>query len=358
MYVHSQGHVDIAVKIHIIPTMDTAGILKSILGLGGMSLFFGIILAIANKRFLVKISEKEKKLREVLPGTNCGACGFPGCEAYAHALAAKTDEVPANLCTVGGAETAKAVGKILGVEVEETEPMVCVLRCRGGRDEAVEKFEYIGPGDCRSNYILLGGNKACEYGCLGGGHCVSVCPFNAIRMGPNRLPIIDREKCTACGICVKECPRQVLELIPRSQLIYLACKTLDKGKVVKNVCKAGCIGCTLCVKVCPYEGAIAMDGNLPRMDFAKCTSCGICYNKCPTKSFIDKAPARPYAIISSQCDGCGECIKVCQFKAIEGEPGKRHTVIKDNCVGCGRCFEVCPIKVITMAGALGYSEAA
>jgi electron transport complex protein RnfB len=172
------------------------------------------------------------------------------------------------------------------------------------------------------------------------------------------LPIIDSDKCTACGICVKECPRQVLELIPRSQLIYLACKTLDKGKTVKNVCKVGCIGCTLCVKVCPYEGAIEMDGNLPKINFEKCTSCGICYNKCPTNSFIDRAKARPYAIISSKCDGCGECVKVCQFKAIEGEPGKRHTIIKDKCIGCGRCFEVCPIKVITMAGALGYADAA
>lgn len=338
--------------------METIEIVKAILGLGGLSLIFGVVLAIAFKKLAVQVSEQEKKIREVLPSTNCGACGFPGCEAYAHALAAKSNDVSPNLCTVGGSETAKEIGKILGVEVEETEPQVCVLRCRGGWNEAVEKFEYVGPGDCRSNYILLGGNKACEYGCLGGGHCVTVCPFGAIKMGQNHLPIIDPGKCTACGICVKECPRQVLELIPRSQLIYLACKTQDKGKAVKNVCKVGCIGCTLCVKVCPHDGAIAMDGNLPVMDYEKCVSCGICFNKCPTKSFIDRARARPYAIISSQCDGCGECVKVCQFKAIEGEPGKKHGVIKDKCIGCGRCFEVCPIKVITMAGALGYVEAA
>jgi len=338
--------------------MDVVNILKSILGLGGLSLIFAAILAIAFKKLAVKVSEKEEKLKNLLPGANCGACGFPGCEAYAHALAKETGKHPANLCTVGGPETAKQVGEILGVEVEETEPMLCVLRCKGGKDEAVERYEYHGPGDCRSNYVLLGGNKACIYGCLGGGHCVTVCPFNAIKMGPNHLPIIDPHKCTACGICVKECPRQVLELIPRSRLVYLACKSLDKGKAVKNVCKVGCIGCTLCVKVCPYEGAIAMDGDLAVMDYKKCTSCGICYNKCPTKSFIDRAKARPRAIISAQCDGCGECVKVCEFKAIEGEPGKRHKVIDAKCVGCGRCFEVCPIKVITMAGALGYVQAA
>lgn len=338
--------------------MNAIEVIKSVAGLGGLSLIFGIVLAIAFKKLAVKISEQEQKLRDALPSANCGACGFPGCDAYAHALIENAGEVALNLCPVGGAETIRKIGEILGIEVEAAEPMLCVLRCRGGRENAVEKFEYIGPGDCRSNYILLGGNKACEWGCLGGGHCETVCPFDAITMGPNRLPVINSDKCTACGICVKECPRQVLELMPRAQLIYLACKTLDKGKVVKNVCKVGCIGCTLCVKSCPYEGAIQMDRNLPKMDYTKCISCGICYNKCPTKSFIDRAPARPYAIISSKCDGCGECLKVCLFKAIEGKPGKRHTVIKDKCIGCGRCFEVCPIKVITMAGALGYIEVA
>ena len=150
--------------------MNIGEILKSIAGLGGLSLIFSIILAGAFKKLAVKVSEEEQKIRDLLPGANCGACGFPGCEAYAKALADKTGEYSPNLCTVGGSETAKEIGQILGVEVEETEPKVCVLRCKGGREEALERFEYMGPGDCRSNYILLGGNKACSYGCLGGGH--------------------------------------------------------------------------------------------------------------------------------------------------------------------------------------------
>lgn len=338
--------------------MDTIGLLKAVAGLGGLSLVFGIVLAVAFKKLAIQVSEAEQKIRALLPGANCGACGFPGCDAFAHALLEEKGKLSPTLCAAADAETTHQVAEIMGIEVQESEPMICVLRCRGGNKVAVERFNYIGPGDCRSNYILLGGNKACKYGCLGGGHCIEVCPFSAIKMGAESLPVIDPAKCTACGVCVKECPRQVLELIPRSQLIFLACKTLDKGKTVKNVCKVGCIGCTLCVKACPYEGAIAMDGNIPVMDYKKCVSCGICFAKCPTKSFVDKAPARPYAIISPKCDGCGECAKVCQFKAIEGEMGKRHTVIKDKCIGCGRCFEVCPIKVITMAGALGYAEAA
>jgi Na+-translocating ferredoxin:NAD+ oxidoreductase RNF subunit RnfB len=153
--------------------MNAIEVIKSVAGLGGLSLIFGIVLAI-----------------------------LPGCDAYAHALVEKTGEVPIDLCTVGGAETLRKIGEILGIEVETTEPMLCVLRCHGGRENAVEKFEYIGPGDCRSNYILLGGNKACQWGCLGGGHCETVCPFDAITMGPNRLPIIDPGKCTAGIPCL------------------------------------------------------------------------------------------------------------------------------------------------------------
>lgn len=333
-------------------------ILKSIAGLAGLGLIFGIVLAVAFKKLAVQISPKEERIRDLLPGTNCGVCGFIGCEAYAHALAEKTGKYSATLCVVGGPDTAKDIGEILGIEIEEEEPNVCILRCKGGRDDAIERYEYHGPGDCRTNHILFGGNKACEYGCLGGGHCISVCPFKAIEMGPNHLPIIDTNKCTGCGICVEECPRQVLELIQGSQLVYLACRSFDESKAVTDVCTVGCIGCNICVNVCPFEGAIVMDGNLPEIDYTKCTSCGICYNKCPTNSFIDRAKVRPYAIISAHCNGCGECIKVCQFEAIKGEPGKRHVVTKDRCVGCGRCFEICPLKVITIAGALGYARAA
>jgi len=242
------------------------------------------------------------------------------------------------------------------IEIEVPKTHTCIARCKGGKTETGDLFDYQGPYDCRISSVILQGNKRCVFGCLGQGHCASVCPEGAIIISANRLPVIDPGKCKACGTCIKECPRQVLELIPRTHLVYLACRSLDRGEPVKNVCTVGCDACGTCVQVCPYQDAIRMLDNLPVMDFTKCTSCGICHKKCPTTSLIDRAPARPHAIISSQCDGCGECLKVCQFEAIKGEAGKRHNIIKENCNGCGRCFEVCPIKVITMMGALGYAN--
>lgn len=233
---------------------------------------------------------------------------------------------------------------------------ICVLRCKGGIG-ARSRYIYRGPRDCWLNYTLFKGSKICLYGCLGDGNCARVCPRKAIIISAEKLPVINSDLCDGCGICVKECPRSVIELIPHSQLIYLACKSLDSEAMVMMHCKSGCTGCGICVNVCPYD-AITSINNLPVIDYEKCNSCGICFHKCPRKCFIDRAVARPYGIISLKCDGCGECIKVCQFDAITGNPGQRHTVDKEKCIGCGRCFEVCPIKAITMAGALGYTNVA
>ncbi len=326
--------------------MEIVNILKSILVLSGLSLILGITLTIVFRKLTLKISGKEEPNQSLWSGVNSGGC--KGFEANDHILV--------DIGTEDSPEKTKKIDEVLGMGIEEMQLKVCVLRCKGGQNEALKKYDYHGPIDCRISSILFKGNKLCEYGCLGGGHCVTVCPFHAIKMGSNYLPFIDPNKCTACGICVRECPRQVLELIPRSQLIYLACSILDEGEDVKDFCRVGCTGCSLCISACPYEKAIAMQGSLPSMNYQMCASCGICYNKCPTNSFIDRAKARPYAIIATQCDGCGECIEVCQFNAIEGESGKKHTVIKDKCIGCGRCFEICPMRVITIAGALGYAD--
>mgnify|MGYP001561435313 CR=1 FL=1 len=258
------------------------------------------------------------------------------------------------------AETADAdqvVAPVEGAAEEPAPPLISVLRCKGGLAEAPALYENLGPTDCRQQYILFGGNKACSFGCLAGFHCVGVCPNQAIRKGDNGLPEIDMNKCLGCGKCVKECPRRVLELIVRSPLIYLACNSRI-GPAVKNLCSVGCTACNVCVEECPHPGAIAIAENHARINYVKCTSCGICYHKCPPNSFLDRARTRPYALISLQCDGCGDCKRLCQFDAIQGKMGKRHQVLKEKCIGCGRCFEVCSIRVITMVGALGYTQSA
>jgi electron transport complex protein RnfB len=326
----------------------------SILILGGLGMLMATILFFAHKKLKVEVDEKIVLIYQILPQANCGACGYAGCENYAEAIV--KGEAEPNRCTVGGKEVAEKIGEILGIEVKASERKVAVLTCQGGVEECPERFIYDGHLDCKEANLLHQGNKACIFGCLGLGTCVKVCPFSAIKMDEKKkLPVIDEEKCTGCGICVKECPKGVLKLIPKGKLVYLACVSSDKGREVREVCKVGCFACNICVKACPYS-ALRMENNLPVMDFEKCVDCGICYQKCPTKSYVDKAKKRPYALIDATCNGCGECVKVCQFKAIEGKLGERHKVIIENCVGCGECFRVCPIKAITMVGALGYTK--
>ncbi|OYD16310.1 hypothetical protein CH330_03265 [candidate division WOR-3 bacterium JGI_Cruoil_03_51_56] len=333
--------------------MDWAITAKALIGLGTLGLLIGIILAIASVKLTVKIDPREEKVRKALPGANCGACGYPGCDAFAAAVTKGT--APVNGCKFGGATVARKVAGIMGQEVTETEPMVAVLSCRGDKEQANDSFHYIGTSDCREAVLLLGGPKACTYGCIGLGNCERVCPVGAIKMSEKHLPVINEDKCVGCGACIKECPKNVLLLIPKSKLVYLACSSHDPGRAVKQVCKVGCIACGLCVKNCPVQ-ALKMENDLPVMDFGKCTDCGICVHKCPTKSFIDRARGRPKAVINPKCTGCGLCIKECKFHAIEGEPGKQHKVIADKCIGCGLCYKVCPEKAIDMVGALGHAR--
>jgi len=335
--------------------IDWGLIIRALAVLGGAGLLIAILLLVASLKLSVQVDERETAVRAVLPGANCGACGFPGCDGYAAAVAA--GKAPPGACVVGGPTVARKIGDIMGQDASATEPGVAFVICQGGRNEAASRFQYKGAADCRQAALLLGGPKACIYGCVGLGHCAKICPFSAITMGENGLPVIDERKCTGCGKCVRECPKQTLLLIPRPKLVVLACVSHDKGKAVKDVCRVGCIACNLCVKVCPAQ-ALAMDKNLPVMDFDKCIDCGICVHKCPTSSFIDRAPGRPQAVINPKCDGCKACVKACQFKAIEGEPGKQHKVLADKCIGCGECRKVCPVSAIDMVGALGHARRA
>jgi Na+-translocating ferredoxin:NAD+ oxidoreductase RNF subunit RnfB len=268
-----------------------ATLLIPILGLGSLGLLFGMFLAYASKKFSVEIDPKVELILENLPGANCGGCGYPGCSGYAEAVASGKADI--SLCAPGGAATVAKIAEILGVENNASAiPVIAAIQCRGGHAEAKTKFLYQGVHDCTAAQMIDGGDKACNYGCLGLGTCVSACPFDAIEMGPNGLPIVDEKKCTGCGNCVKACPRQIITLIPINQKIYLGCVSHDKGKSVKDICTVGCTGCSLCSrpKITP-SGAILMDNNLPIIKDIYAEDLAVAAEKCPSNSFVVRAVA-------------------------------------------------------------------
>ena len=276
--------------------------LSSILALGALGLVFGSGLAFASKKFAVEIDPKVEAIIAILPHANCGACGQPGCAGYADAVAA--GRVPPSKCTPGGKEVAEKIAAIMGLGgISIEEPKVAVLNCQGGAQEAKERFHYQGVQDCRAALLVGAGAKACRYGCLGLGSCASACPFGAISMSENHLPVIDEEKCTGCNICVISCPRSVLSLLPRSQKIFLACRSLDKARAVKDVCTVGCFACKICVtpKVAP-TGSIVMVGNLPEIRASDSPELYTALDKCPAKCYVlrGERPAAESAVDSVQ----------------------------------------------------------
>ncbi|SKA80753.1 electron transport complex, RnfABCDGE type, B subunit [Clostridium sp. USBA 49] len=259
-------------------------ILFPIISLGGLGAIFGILLGYASKKFAVEVDEKIVKIRECLPGANCGGCGFAGCDAYAKAVS--DGKAPANLCTPGGPSASKKIGSILGISVETSEPKVAFVKCKGSCKIAKEKYNYYGVQDCRQAVVAPGGGaKACDFGCLGLGSCVTVCKFNSIQI-IDGIAVINENTCTGCSACIQICPKNVIELVPASKHIRIACNSHEKGKSVKDICSKGCIGCTICAKNCP-ENAITMIDNLPVIDFNRCTQCKVCVEKCPTKAILD-----------------------------------------------------------------------
>lgn len=223
-------------------------------------------------------------IREVLPGANCGACGFPGCDAYATAITSGQAEI--NKCSVGGKETAEKLSAIMGVKVSMV-PVVAVLACQGSQEHAPLKGNYTGIPSCAGAKLSAGGTKLCAWGCLGYGDCTAVCQFNALSMGEKGLPRVDYTKCTGCKLCIAECPQQLLREVPRErQGAAVLCSNRNQIKaMVLKTCKKGCIKCELCVKNCP-EKCIAMENGIPLVDYTKCSSCGTCISKCPTKAFV------------------------------------------------------------------------
>lgn len=254
-------------------------VIWSLVIIGALALLLGIGLAVAAKVFAVKKDEREVKVRECLPGANCGGCGFPGCDGFAAAVV--KGEAPLNGCAVCSAESVAKIGEIMGMTVETREKMVARVHCGGSCDSVKEKAAYRGISDCRAAQAVLHGVKACSFSCLGLGTCVQYCPFDAIHV-VDGVAVVDEKKCTGCGTCASVCPAHTIRIEPASQKVFVACSNQDVGKAVINVCTVGCIGCKMCEKSCP-EGAIKMVDNVPVIDAAKCTGCGTCVEKCKFK---------------------------------------------------------------------------
>jgi len=241
----------------------------------------GCLLGFFKKVFAVQEDEKVTKLKEILPGANCGGCGYAGCSAYAEAVA--NGSAPLNGCSAGGAAVAKAVADVMGTEVE-AKSYIAVLACQGTKECAESRGNYTGVETCAAAALSVNGTKLCASGCVGFGDCVTKCTFGAIKMGEDGIPVIDRKKCTGCGACAKACPRKLLKKIDterKAPLPLCSCISSMKPALVKN-CSVSCIKCEKCVRECP-EQAITMEGGLPVINEEKCTACGTCVSGCPRK---------------------------------------------------------------------------
>ncbi len=252
-------------------------ILSAVAVLAGLGGLFGLALAYASGVFFVKTDAREERISEVLPGINCGGCGFAGCGGCAEAIAAGRAAVTA--CIPGGSETAAKVAGIMGVEAEAQELRVAFVRCAGG--SLGQKYEYTGVKDCLAATLTgsSAGPQLCEQGCLGFGSCAAACRFGALRV-ENGAAVVDADLCTGCGQCVSACPKKLIDMIPYRAAVTAPCSGCEKGSVTRKRCASGCIGCGKCEKLCKH-GAVRIIGGHPVIDYAKCVGCGECVGACP-----------------------------------------------------------------------------
>ncbi len=277
--------------------------LTAVLGLGQIGLVAAIALGWAAKKFAVDVDERETKIRAILPGANCGGCGFPSCSSYASAVSAGT--APINLCRSGGSAVVENIAHIMRMKVETSTAQIAVVLCQGDDRKATLKYHYLGLHDCNAANQIAGGPKLCPSGCLGLGSCVAVCAFSAIAITAHGLAVVNRERCTGCGKCVAICPRHVIRLAPATATIHVLCNSHDKGGVVRTYCKVGCIGCGLCRKAVP--SAYVLDRFLAHIDYSHAAlavlaadAIAICPNQCIvdfTKNYPDDRLLHPLPAI-------------------------------------------------------------
>ncbi len=277
-------------------------IIFTVASLSILGLLLAVVLYFVAQKFKVEEDPRIDIVEGIMPGANCGGCGQAGCRAFAEACT-KAENLDNLFCPVGGNATMKKVADALGFQVAEKAPMVAVVRCNGTCENRPKTNVYDGIATCAAKAALYSGDTGCKYGCVGCGDCVNVCNFGALSMNPATcLPVVDEEKCTACGACTKACPKSVIELRnkgPKNRRVFVSCVSQDKGAVARKACKAACIGCGKCAKVCPFE-AINVENNVAYIDFNKCKLCTKCVSECPTGAihkvnFPEKPAAAPAA---------------------------------------------------------------
>ncbi len=260
-------------------------IVLAILIVSAIGVIAGIGLSLASVALEVPVDEKQVAVRELLPGANCGGCGYSGCDAYAEAVA--KGEAEPGLCAPGGAETAEKISALMGVSGGAFVPHAAYVRCFGGCAHTKKVFSYRGTETCAGVNTLFSGDNSCNYGCLGRGDCAAVCPTGAISVNSNGVAEVDDSLCTGCGKCVKICPKGIIDLRPlnRPEHLEVTCSNKDKGPLAKKACSVACIGCGLCVKACEFD-AVHVTDHLAAIDPGKCTRCGKCAEKCPEKCIL------------------------------------------------------------------------
>lgn len=267
--------------------MNTTLIL-TIATLSTLGVFAAIVLYYVAQKFKVYEDPRIDDVEKMLPGANCGGCGYPGCRGLADALV-KANDFEGLYCPVGGSSIMNEVAKYLGKVAAEKDPMVAVVRCGGSCEARQKTNEYNGERRCSIASSLYIGETGCSFGCLGMGDCVTVCGFDAIKINPaTELPEVDNNKCTACGKCVSACPKMIIELRKngvKGRRVFVSCVSKDKGAATRKACNKGCIACAKCQKACPFD-AIKIENNLAYIDYNKCKLCRKCVLECPTGAIL------------------------------------------------------------------------
>lgn len=279
-------------------------IVYAVISLSAIGVTAAVVLYFVAQKFKVIEDPRIDEVEGTLPGANCGGCGFAGCRAFAEGIV-KAGKLEDFNCPVGGNTTMAEIAKVLGLEAEEKDPLIAVLRCNGSRENAPQKIIYDGPATCGFAHNLYSGESGCPFGCLGLGDCVVSCKFDALYMDEKTgLPVVVDDKCVACGACVKACPRGIFELRPKGKKdrrIYVCCINQEKGAPAKKNCEVACIGCGKCVKACAFD-AITLVNNLAYIDAEKCKLCRKCAPECPTNAIheLNFPPRKPKPEVNAE----------------------------------------------------------